>query len=81
MDCKSFNVVYITGGLRLGSHLPEGTFPLPDPTGCAGPDRPDCLCEARETLALVGSSGCGKSTSVALVERFYDPRSGEVVSS
>lgn len=32
-----------------------------------------------ETLALVGSSGCGKSTSVALVERFYDTRSGEVV--
>ncbi|XP_041039616.1 ATP-dependent translocase ABCB1-like [Carcharodon carcharias] len=32
-----------------------------------------------QTLALVGSSGCGKSTSVQLVERFYDPQEGEVL--
>lgn len=33
-----------------------------------------------ETLALVGSSGCGKSTSVCLLERFYDATGGSVVS-
>ena len=33
-----------------------------------------------KTLALVGSSGCGKSTTVSLVERFYEAIGGQVVS-
>uniref|UniRef100_A0A8C6NL31 Bile salt export pump n=1 Tax=Nothobranchius furzeri TaxID=105023 RepID=A0A8C6NL31_NOTFU len=32
-----------------------------------------------QTLAFVGSSGCGKSTSVQLLERFYDPDHGRVL--
>lgn len=32
----------------------------------------------KKSLALVGESGCGKSTIVSLIERYYDPRKGQV---
>ncbi|GFS95723.1 ATP-dependent translocase ABCB1 [Nephila pilipes] len=34
--------------------------------------------ETGKTVALVGSSGCGKSTCVQLIERFYDTQHGSV---
>lgn len=48
------------------------------------PSRPDIkildnfnlIVPAGKTIALVGSSGSGKSTVVSLIERFYDPTSG-----
>lgn len=39
----------------------------------------DLTIKPGQTVALVGTSGCGKSTIVSLVERFYDTNAGRVV--
>lgn len=38
----------------------------------------DLTIEKGQFLAVVGASGCGKSTIVSLLERFYDPSTGNI---
>ncbi|XP_068179994.1 ATP-dependent translocase ABCB1 isoform X2 [Antennarius striatus] len=50
------------------------------------PSRPDVnvlnnfslSVKSGQTIALVGSSGCGKSTTIQLLQRFYDPQEGSI---
>jgi ATP-binding cassette subfamily B (MDR/TAP) protein 1 len=51
------------------------------------PTRPDQLvlrglsfyAKPEQYVAIVGASGCGKSTAIALLERFYDAESGSIL--
>lgn len=64
----------------------EGDIELCDVTFCypSSPSRKvlngfSLVIPAGSTLALVGSSGSGKSTAVQLLQRFYDPGAGAVL--
>ena len=35
--------------------------------------------EKNRVVALCGTSGCGKSSIISLIERFYDPEDGEIL--
>ncbi|CAF0776180.1 unnamed protein product [Adineta steineri] len=37
------------------------------------------IARANQTTALIGSSGCGKSTCVSLLLRYYEPSSGRIM--
>lgn len=72
---------------------PERPVPLPHPRGTVRfervrfsyvPEREvlpglDLCVPAGQTVALVGTTGAGKTTIAKLMSRFYDPTSGEVL--
>jgi ATP-binding cassette subfamily B protein/subfamily B ATP-binding cassette protein MsbA len=69
-------------GPRLARH--QKTIEFHDICFGYSPDRPvlhqvSCTINHGETIAIVGKNGCGKSTLMSLLSRFYDPDFGTVL--
>eukprot|EP01054_Gregarina_sp_Poly1_P010428 Gregarina_sp_Poly_1__10427@NODE_751_length_6464_cov_674_361576_g363_i2_p1_GENE_NODE_751_length_6464_cov_674_361576_g363_i2NODE_751_length_6464_cov_674_361576_g363_i2_p1_ORF_typecomplete_len900_score133_05ABC_membrane/PF00664_23/7e34ABC_membrane/PF00664_23/3_2e26ABC_tran/PF00005_27/5_7e03ABC_tran/PF00005_27/5_4e40SMC_N/PF02463_19/50SMC_N/PF02463_19/0_00015AAA_21/PF13304_6/0_00011AAA/PF00004_29/0_00011AAA_22/PF13401_6/0_00056AAA_16/PF13191_6/0_0054AAA_16/PF13191_6/1_8e03TniB/PF05621_11/0_046AAA_15 len=74
---------YLDSGIQEGIHKGEVCFKdvaFSYPTRIEKNvfKRLNLLIPAGYTVALVGASGCGKSTIIQLLERFYDPDNGIV---
>ncbi|KJZ74389.1 hypothetical protein HIM_06199 [Hirsutella minnesotensis 3608] len=69
-----------------GASGPNGPRVVCDAVEFAYPSRPntrvirgiDVTIPSGKMVAFVGASGCGKSTMIALLERFYDPSAGQI---
>ncbi|MBQ4851456.1 ABC transporter transmembrane domain-containing protein [Pseudoalteromonas sp. MMG012] len=59
--------------------LKEVSFNYPSRPNQAAADKLNLIIEQGKVLALVGPSGAGKSTLFELIQRFYDPQSGEIL--
>lgn len=77
-----------TGGLRLDDKTVNGRIELRDVV-FRYPSKPDVEVlkgvsltvdnDKNRVVALCGTSGCGKSSIVSMIERFYDPVGGKVL--
>ena len=62
---------------------PQGVIDLNNVNFSYTPERPlitdfNLHVDAGETIAIVGPTGCGKTTLINLLMRFYDPQSGSI---
>ncbi|CAL1537463.1 unnamed protein product [Lymnaea stagnalis] len=63
------------GGITISS----ATYHYPSRPNAKVLDGLNLIINPGETVALVGASGCGKSTTTQLIERFYDVDSGALI--
>jgi ABC-type multidrug transport system fused ATPase/permease subunit len=80
--------INITGGKKLDDKTVTGNIQLNN-VKFHYPSKPDVEVlkgisisvdsDTKRVVALVGSSGCGKSSIIALIERYYEPNEGEVL--
>jgi len=59
-------------------HFNNTTFNYPSRPQIKILDSIDIKIKNGSTVAFVGSSGCGKSTCMQLLQRFYDPLDGQI---
>jgi ATP-binding cassette subfamily B (MDR/TAP) protein 1 len=59
-----------------GVHFRYPTCPETQPDTLQGAN---FMIKAGTSTAIVGPSGSGKSTIVQMIERFYDPKSGDIM--
>ena len=69
--------------LELGADTVRGSVSLQDVCFRYLPDRPlieglNLTVKPGERVAIVGPTGCGKTTIINLLMRFYDPNSGKI---
>lgn len=65
---------WITGNI----HCANITFSYPNRSNAKVLRGIDLCIKHGKTVALVGASGCGKTTFIQLLQRFYDPSTGKI---
>jgi ATP-binding cassette subfamily B (MDR/TAP) protein 1 len=65
---------------RIDNYLKNVEFSYPNRPTVKVMKGTNLTVEPGQTFALVGQTGCGKSTTIQLLERLYDPSAGQVVS-
>jgi ATP-binding cassette subfamily B (MDR/TAP) protein 1 len=72
---KSFSLPLVDGSIRLD----DVSFRYPNRPQNLVLDSINLEVQPGQYIGLVGASGSGKSTIIALLERFYDPDAGRVI--
>ncbi|KAI0482659.1 P-loop containing nucleoside triphosphate hydrolase protein [Xylariaceae sp. FL0804] len=78
-DGKAAQVIPdVEGGVRIELKDVHFKYPTRDVSIFRGLD---LTVEKGQFAALVGASGCGKTSIVSLLERFYDPQGGRILAN
>lgn len=78
---KTGNIVHFgkTSGVRGKVEFKNVSFAYPDSNGELVLKNINLCINPGETLAILGSTGCGKTSLVNLIPRFYDATGGQVL--